>query len=170
VKRWLYRFWLITLAALVVQALCYWTLLPDRIASHFDLQGNPDSWSSTTSFMIMWLFAILVINIWPPTVGPLIRRLPPSMVSTPNRQFWLENEPRKALFIEITRAMLAGCIAGANIMLGLGLYYTYRVNVTGEGQISIWLGLAIETLITLFSLAWGLYRLMRPGRLDPIPS
>ena len=162
-RHWLYRFWLVTLGALLLQTIYYWMRLPAEIASHFDLHGNPDSWSSTTSFIILWLFAIAVINVWPIIVGPLLRKLPPSMINTPNKDFWLSNDRRRDRFISTVRAILGGCIGGANIMLFIAFYETYRFNITGAGEVTIWFGLGIEMAVTTFSVLWGIHALRNPG-------
>ncbi len=36
--------------AFLAQALYYWPLLPDTVASHFDLHGRPDGWTSRSSY------------------------------------------------------------------------------------------------------------------------
>ena len=37
--------------AFLAQALYYWPLLPDTVASHFDLHGRPDGWTSRSSYL-----------------------------------------------------------------------------------------------------------------------
>ncbi|MBL9169959.1 MAG: DUF1648 domain-containing protein [Verrucomicrobiales bacterium] len=68
--------------------------LPSRVATHFDIHGNPDGWMSRDGhvrFMLSfgWLFPLIILGIF-----FAIRFLPPRLVNMPNRDYWLSPERR----------------------------------------------------------------------------
>ncbi len=91
---------------LLYQTRVYMPQLPPVVASHFNLAGEPDGYSSREGFR---LFSILVQG---GTAGfafllaLIIGRIPPSLVNIPNRMFWLTGEYREASLIVIQRAIL----------------------------------------------------------------
>jgi len=117
---------LLPLAALVA---CYLLLfasvggsyghLPDRVASHFDLHGQPNGWMTRTTI----LEAILGLGILLPafTVGIMITtgKIPVSFVRLPHRDYWLAPErQRETLASLFPYALWLACI---NVLFVTGL-------------------------------------------------
>lgn len=148
--------WPLSVAALVVQAVYYYPLLPERIASHFDMKGNPNGWSSKESFLVLWYLMIVFLNVWVPLVGVLVRKLPPSMINIPHREYWLATEERKARVREAVFVMMAGIFAGVNLLLAVVFRQLARFNLgqaaRADGQI-IWV---ILPVIIVFAIAYPL--------------
>lgn len=48
--------------------------LPDRIAIHFDMQGNPDGWASRTSFMVSGLLPAVILFMLNTLIFFFVRR------------------------------------------------------------------------------------------------
>ncbi len=168
---WLRLTWWISLAALIVQAAWYWPRLPERLASHFDASGTPDGYASRSEFMLVWIFAIVLVNVTPLILGPLIRKLPSRFVNTPNRDYWLANPERRERMIAIVNAMISGALLGANIILLLAFQYTIDQNI-GDRSLPIsmiWIGVAVEILLSVGSVAWGLIKLGNPPD-DRLPT
>ncbi|HOD66238.1 MAG TPA: DUF1648 domain-containing protein [candidate division Zixibacteria bacterium] len=161
---WLPRLWLLSVAALLFQAAYYWPRLPERLASHFDASGVPNGYSSRASFIAVWLAVVLLVNIWPAIIGPLIRKLPPGLINTPRKDYWLATQERRTRLIAIVAAMLSGIMLGANVMLLVTFHYTAAYNTGGRGSSGSWIGYAVvaETLLTLGAVVWGLVTLSRP--------
>ena len=160
-KRLLFLLWILSLGVLVVQLISALEDLPARVASHFDVQGRPDSWTSRSTFLVSWLSVIVFVNIWPVLLGPLMRKLPPRFINTPNSEYWLATAERREDLIKITQDMIAGVLAGTNVVLYLVFLHTYEFNTTGSSEVNIWLGVGFELIFSLAVIVWGLLKLSR---------
>jgi uncharacterized membrane protein len=85
-------------ALCVVQALTFYPLLPEKVASHFGVSGQPDAWSTRASLvgcylLITGICAILFLGI---SFG--LSKLPPSLINLPNKDHWLSLERRQETF------------------------------------------------------------------------
>ena len=86
---------LLFVLAFVVQALYYYPLMPEPMASHFGGEGKPNGWSSRATFFgllagVQLLFLFIFIGI-PRLVGVL----PNSLINLPHKDYWLAPERRK---------------------------------------------------------------------------
>jgi hypothetical protein len=81
--------------AFLVEVVYSVTLLPDRVASHFDFEGQPDGWMSRfTTLLFMAVFGI-VFPLLLPALFYGIRHLPDSALNLPDRGYWLAPERRE---------------------------------------------------------------------------
>jgi len=75
--------------------------LPRTVASQFDLAGNPSTWTSKQSFIVVYGAMVTLFVVLAFAVGILIDRIPASMINIPNRSYWFsgdrEAEARKDL-------------------------------------------------------------------------
>lgn len=71
-----------------------WPQLPERMASHFGPSGRPDAWMPRASFIVTLLGAGVGTSALLLLMSPLLRRLPPSMINLPHREYWLAEERR----------------------------------------------------------------------------
>jgi hypothetical protein len=92
-----YSFLLVTLAAAVF-VLNVWITrdrLPERVASHFDLQGRPDGWMTregTVRFMAAVGVGVPLIIM---AAFNLARVVPLSCIHVPNKDYWFAKERRE---------------------------------------------------------------------------
>jgi hypothetical protein len=87
---------IVLFAANVGLSVVSYFVLPDRVASHFGAAGRPNGWMSNaalTATMVGTHTLLFVVFLYS---SRLLRVCPPSLVSLPNRDFWLspENRPR----------------------------------------------------------------------------
>jgi hypothetical protein len=80
--------------------------MPDRIASHFDLAGNVDGWSSREEFAITMASLHIAFLLMFGAMRPLLRRIPDAMVNLPHKDWWLAPERR-----DNTHEWIAGSLA-----------------------------------------------------------
>jgi uncharacterized membrane protein len=76
------------------ELLYFYPLLPETVASHFDMDGVPNGWMSRTAYVIIML-SIMIISA-ATTVG--VALLLPKMegaINIPNRAYWLAPERRE---------------------------------------------------------------------------
>ncbi len=102
------RSFIILLSVCVLQIVYYWPLMPEHMASHFDGAGNPNGWTSRRPFFclytgltVMFIF-IFIFRILP----SLLSRFPDSLISVPNREYWLASERHQGAFSLITDRLL----------------------------------------------------------------
>jgi len=159
--------WMLSVAALIVQVVYGYTDLPERLASHFDSSGRADGWSSRDSFIATWYGVIVLVNIWPLVIGPMMRKLPPGLLSLPNKEYWLADDTRREIAIGITRAMLAGIMFATNLLLLMAFDYTLAMNAGGEATFNIWFGMIVQITLTTGIVIWGMVRFSRTPHVPP---
>lgn len=89
----------------VAQSAYYYPRLPERVASHFGASGAADGWQSRPAFFAFYgaLLALLFLVFG---LGPrLLRRLPPSLVNIPHRDYWLTPARRAEAMRRLELAM-----------------------------------------------------------------
>lgn len=121
-----------SLAVLIIQAGLAYSSLPETIATHFSMDGKADDFSGKSSFFPLWFVLVAIINIWVPLMPTMIRKIPASLISIPNRDFWLADESRKELFIQKMTDLTALISVAVNGMFFWMMYHTVRYNVDGE--------------------------------------
>jgi uncharacterized membrane protein len=81
--------------AVALQCLYYYPLLHETVASHFDGAGQPNGWSSKSSFFGLYLFLVGVISFAFFALPRLLHRFPASLINIPHREYWLTAERKK---------------------------------------------------------------------------
>jgi len=150
-----------SLVAMLYQALTSYNLLPDTIASHFNASGQADGWSSKSSFFMLWALMIVVMNAWVPLTGPLIRKLPPSLVNIPNKNYWLSSPQRIEQLTAVIFTTMAGIFLGTNIIILVVMDYTIKVNLGQIAHLDTGLLLGATGLIIILSIAYLIYKLKK---------
>src|ERR1041385_876092 len=80
-------------------------LLPDRLATHFGPNGRPNGWMSRDAFVRFEVIIALVPVAVVYALGILGGALPPSLISLPNRDYWLASERRARTMQRLRVAM-----------------------------------------------------------------
>jgi hypothetical protein len=70
------------------------SMLPQRIATHFDGGGHPNGWMSRSSAVVFQGVIGLIIPLTFAAAFSLLRFVPPQGISFPNREFWFAPERR----------------------------------------------------------------------------
>ncbi|MBK7140639.1 MAG: DUF1648 domain-containing protein [bacterium] len=89
-------FWLFSLAVLLIQGVLAYPQLPDQMVTHMSLEGEPDGFGSKSGFYLSFGLAVLLINIMPPLLSILLKKLPESLINLPNKEYWFADATRKA--------------------------------------------------------------------------
>lgn len=131
-QRWAKPFWYLSMAVLIIQAGMAFNSLPETMATHFSIEGKADEFSGKNTFFLLWFVLVAVINVWVPLMPTMIRKIPESLISAPNREFWLADQSRKELFIRKMTDLSALISVAVNGMFFWMMYYTVRYNVDGE--------------------------------------
>lgn len=143
------------LAFLVVgfigQIIYYYPNLPERMASHFNASGKPDGWMSKSVFLI-FEGVVLTMIIAEFTLLPLlIEKMPDSLISLPNKDYWLANERRAETFSAI-RVYFEWFSVG---LLGLFIAineFVFRANLN-QKNLSDWTWIILLIFLTFVGIS-----------------
>ena len=103
---------------LTVLILCYLaymaysaSLLPERVATHFDTSGQPDGWMSRSGYLIF----MGALGIGAPLItvftALISKYIPYKLINLPNKQYWLLPEHREQTYLYMTCLLLwMGCL------------------------------------------------------------
>jgi hypothetical protein len=127
--------WIVT----AVQTSCYYVVLPERVASEFDLAGNAGGTMSREGFVLMHWGLILIISL----CIPLVAVSPDWMIDMPNKHYWFAPERRR----QSRRWLLCWCLWFANatlLFLTVVMELCYRANCrpVPDMGFGIWIPLA----------------------------
>ncbi len=131
----------------VVQNAWYWASLPNRVATHFGIQGQPDAWMSKAAAISTMLLFQLGMPLFLLGVVALSRRLPTSMVNIPNRDYWLHEDRRHESLDYVQTIMSWVAVA----MASLGIVINHLTFVANRERAALQL--------TYFLIALGLFLL-----------
>ncbi len=159
--KWL---WLLSVILLIGQSLTGYGELPDRMASHFNAAGEPDGYSSKQEFFLLWYFLIVIVNIWVPLAPMIVRKLP-SLLSVPNKNYWLADESRRERLIGILTDVLSAILFLTNVILMLAFKYTADVNLGAPPPFSLSWIIVLAVFGLLIGIIYPIYAL-RIGRKD----
>lgn len=138
--------WLLTVATLLWLSVGSYTSLPERMVSSFDASGQAVGESDKGSFFLVWYFVVVLLNVFVPLI-PWIARVKPSLVSVPNRDYWLETPERRDEFRNRMGNFTLVLTILLNLLFCLILKGTIDVNI--EGRTTLPTGLIWGTLVLL---------------------
>lgn len=110
--------------------------LPARMASHFGANGTPNNWQTKEAFFLTMVWMVAISFVVSFLIPCLISVLPASMVSLPNKEYWLAPERRE----ETVRYMSAkmGWLGCALLLLLLfATAQTFNANLASPGRFDI---------------------------------
>jgi len=130
--------WIFSILFLIYQVYSSYSYLPERMATHFDMSGNPNGWSSKNSFFVTWYIMIFFMNGIFYLISKIIHKIPESMINIPNKRYWFETEERKKESINRAIAILPGTAFLLNIFWSF-VYESILHNNTGMGfNLPVW--------------------------------
>ena len=151
--------------ALSLRIWSLWSQLPDSMASHFGPSGRPDSFMSKEAFFIV--MALIgggsVASVF---AGPiLIRQLPRSWVSLPNRDYWLANEERREIAIDRVNGLLGWVGMATALLLAAVIELVLQANLHRANLDN---GAFMTVLVAYFVFVIAVY--VRKMRLLKVPE
>lgn len=137
----------------VFQHVWYWPQLPERVATHFGIDGKPNDWMSRSTSTFVFLALQLGVPVFMLAMTSLAARMPVSMVNIPNREYWLHAERRVATMAHMSLMMTWIAVLTSLFMTVIG-HLTFMANKTGDGlNLPIFLSALVTFLIAVFTLA-----------------
>ena len=147
-------------------AACVWLTsahLPDRVATHFDMQGRPNDWMTRTGHVQRTLFFGLITPAFVIGIFATMRCFGAQWVNLPHKDYWLASERRKQTFDYLQCQGV--WFAGLFIVFLSGIQY-WIVTANARTPVSLpasdmgWIagGVAVATLVWVARLIVHFYR------------
>lgn len=150
--------------AAVGQNFWYWTQLPDRVATHFGINGQPDSWMYRTSATLLMLGVQLGLPWLLVSVGRLIRIMPASLINIPNREYWFAPERGELSLAFVQHFLVVVGITTSLFMMAVN-HLTFVANTRGESlnlqAFGIVFALYLFGIVLLISALWRRFRITK---------
>lgn len=80
--------------------------LPERVATHFAFNGQPNRWSTRSSAVALMAGFGLALPLLMVGFALMTRFLPEGSINIPNREYWLAPENRAGTYTFVSRQML----------------------------------------------------------------
>ena len=111
--------------------------LPERLATHFNVTGQADGWSSRSSFLTVWLATLAGMSLLFVGLRWLVHIIPARFVNMPRRDYWFAPEREG-----YTRAAIGELILGIGMLMlatmsGLN-HLTMRTNLSATPSLGLW--------------------------------
>jgi serine/threonine-protein kinase len=88
-------FFILVLLVCVIETMRLWYITPAQMAAHFNVQGNPDHFTTKEQFFSFELQTMLVVIGLGVLTQVFVAITPVERVNMPNREYWLAPEHRK---------------------------------------------------------------------------
>lgn len=108
--------WFLLLAAAAWQAMSGYNQLPDRIVTHFDMQGRPNGWMDKGFFYLFYCGLVVFVNAVPFLALSASARSAPHKMNLPRKDYWLANDERRAEALSISKVMSVGVVCGLTVL------------------------------------------------------
>jgi uncharacterized membrane protein len=145
----------------VAQAAYYYPLLPEKVASHFGLSGQPDAWSTKTSFITIYLIVTGFLMLVFLGISFGMSKINVSLINLPNKDYWLSPERKQQTFDFMFIYFL--WLASATLLLLLDMFHqTFQVHLGKANTLShptLSLGLYIA-----FTVLWSIGLIIKFGQ------
>ncbi|HEY9152324.1 MAG TPA: DUF1648 domain-containing protein [Anaerolineales bacterium] len=155
-------FFMIVLLACVFETVRLWTITPAQMASHFDIVGNPDRFTTKAQFFSFEIETMLVVVGMGLVTQVLVQITPVEWINIkmPNREYWLAPEHRDEIMDRISSfaAILFGIVTlGVQAGFELAAYANLHQPIVFNAQIMFMViaALFISTFLMIFWLMFS---------------
>lgn len=138
--------------AFIGQAAFYLPRLPEQMASHFDMAGQPNGWMSRIHFALFTAVMLIALYLVFGAMPMLLAKLPHWMINLPRKDYWFAPE-RKAEAVAYLRSWLRwfGCFTLLMLLLVFDL--VYRANLFDVPKLhpsAVWIIVMYLVLVVAF--------------------
>jgi len=161
------RAYLLLIGVSVLQAGYYYPKLPDTVASHFNVAGDPDSWMSKDPFLALSVGLVTFIAVVWLGIHLLIARMPDSMVNLPHKDYWLAPQRRKQTHAFMASVMLWLACATMGLIIAVD-QLVIQANLSEAQTLSnaFWV---LLSLYLVFTVVWLVRLFLRFKRIPDDP-
>ena len=159
--------WICSIIVLIWQGYSSYSKLPERFATHFDISGNPDGWSSRKGFFTAWYSLLLGMNaMWLLAALLIPRTLSKTrswMLSIPNRDYWLATDERKKECARLLNTMMFGISFLTNLMWSVIYHGIIQSSIETKIHFPIWAMFVVVGVMLIFTLIFLLTAFRKPA-------
>ncbi|MDZ7264543.1 MAG: DUF1648 domain-containing protein [candidate division KSB1 bacterium] len=136
----------------IVQVMYYSPILPDRIASHYNLMLQPDRWADKNSMLISNIAVVLIMALLFQSLSWLVYKLPPSTINLPHKTYWLAAERKKQTLDSIASFLI--WLSNVTLLLITVVFnLIYQANISsGKFTHNFWFAIAIYFLTVTYMI------------------
>jgi len=163
--RYARAFFVIVILLCGLETVRLWFVSPDIMASHFNVQGNPDSFVPKPDFFGFQAQTMLVVLVLSLVTQALPLILPAQWINMRNREYWLSPERREET---VDRLSSFGAALFALILLGMQAAFELAVSANLHKPIVFAAQLMVPVMIGIFTLSFIM--LFWLGRSFRLPS
>lgn len=146
--KWLLLVFGLLLLAAGLDLAYYYPQLPDRVATHFNIEGQPDDWSSKGMFLMIYVLLLVIMTLIFPGSLLLMPVIPRSWVNLPNKEYWFAPERIQYAHDVLGRFLLSFGIATLGFLMAT-LHETMRTNLTPNPHLADGFRIAFGTYIAV---------------------
>lgn len=158
---WLWLGLVLWLVVFTAQITYFHPQLPERVATHFNVRGEPDGWSGKGTFLAIYLATLGGVTLLFPVLAWLTPRIPAALVNLPHKEYWLAPE-RRPYVNEWLKEFTLGMGHLTSGLLFAIMQMTLQANLQPQPRLSnwtwVWLGVY---LVLVFGLTGRLVFLFR---------
>lgn len=122
------------LAIAAMQMVYYLPLLPEKIVTAFDLNGQPAGWMGKEALAVFYPAVLAVVMGSCVIAGLIMHKLPVRFINIPNRDHYLSPPERKAT-LDYLRELYLWTAAFAGVFITLLMDKILRLNLTAQPQL-----------------------------------
>ena len=145
----------------ILQIIIYYPLLPLRVASHFDFQGNAIGWTSKSNFITTMAFVIaLIVGVFL-AIPVLLAKLPES-INLPNKTYWLAPERKETTILVLGNYIIwMGTLTTLLLVMVLNIICNANINHSAQLGMSVMIMLAVYMVILFTFITFMIRRFVR---------
>jgi uncharacterized membrane protein len=112
----------------------YYPALPERVATHFGMEGRADGWMTKSQFAIFYVCLTGFMTLTFLGIGKLIEVTPNDLINLPNRDYWLAPGRRAATIAAISSEMAWFGVAIVGFMICV-MHLSMQATLTGSNRL-----------------------------------
>jgi hypothetical protein len=128
-------------------------ILPDNVAIHFSRGGEPDSWASRWTHILIFTVLMAVLYGSFALSPKLLEGVPSKYISLPNKDFWLRDENRPVAVRRMAGLMYTFGTATGLLMLG-AMILTVAANLSDPVRLNEVIFLVMFISYLVYTVLW----------------
>ncbi len=141
---------LAVMAIFACQCVYFYPHLPERMATHFGPDGQPNGWMPKATFVITYGMTLFFVLLSCSGTAFLFRVVPSELINLPNKDYWLAPERKASTLATLEPYMLSMSAATGALMICIA-QATFKANLTPDPSLGSgpWALLAVYLIFTL---------------------
>ena len=150
------------LVVFIATAVYAYPRLPQRVASHFGIDGRADGWMSKDTFILTMCGSMVLLTLIAWSAGWVTKMLPARWINLPNKQYWLADDRREQTLAFLSRYSV-WVLLPSQILVLIVFQMTINMAIKGGDKLpsAFFVILVLCIVTTLFLAFYPLFRFRR---------